>query len=74
MHFKNRLAQQTLTTSRVFFIWAVAFHHVIVGSGRDPTTSHSNSYCFPAERGLLLPLRRIQSGFTEKKTKKIISF
>lgn len=53
--------EYTLTVSLVLVISTLPFHQVIVGAGRDPTTSHDSSYVLSADRG-----RFSVSSFTHK--------
>lgn len=39
---EGKMNQVIITISLVFLIGVLPFHHVIIGAGREPTTSHHN--------------------------------
>lgn len=53
-----------LTVSVEFLIRMLPFHHVIVGAGRDPTTSQKSSCSVPADNGLFSPCNFTHNGRT----------
>lgn len=53
-----------LTSSLVFRISVLPFHHVIVGAGREPTTSHHSWYGLSADNGRFSPCNFIHNGRT----------
>ena len=54
-----------ITCSRVFRICVLPFHHVIVGAGFAPTTSHVSSYGLFADNGRFSPSNFTHNGRTE---------
>lgn len=62
----RRVKKKTPTVSLVFVICVLPFHHVIVGEGRAPTTSHHKSYELPADNGRFSPWSFTHNGRTMK--------